>query len=335
MVAHRLTAEGAARLFALGLAIGLPLAALLARWVGQDQAIEIHARVAEAGGWGPAELTATVGQPIRLRLTSDDVMHGFAIGQSDVLAIDVPPGQMIETTLAFDKPGKYVFYCTRWCGLGHWRMRGTIEVSGPTTAPSIETPPLYVTLGLNIDERSDAGVVPDGRPSAGRGSAFEAMRPPAYFALDNYRRHAPAEVWQTLRADKLSSGLSDAEVWDLVAFMWQSNTTPETLAEGKTLYAANCAACHGEAGQGDGIAAESLKRVDHSAQVEFGHNTQAPRDFTDPAKMLSASPALLQGKIIRGGMGTGMPYWGPIFTEAQTWALVDYLWTFQFQYSIP
>jgi hypothetical protein len=40
--------------------------------------------------------------------------------------------------------------------------------------------------------------------------------------------------------------------------------------------------------------------------------------------MLGASPALLQGKIIRGGMGTGMPYWGPIFTEAQTWALVDY-----------
>jgi len=40
----------------------------------------------------------------------------------------------------------------------------------------------------------------------------------------------------------------------------------------------------------------------------------------------------MQGKIIRGGMGTGMPYWGPIFTEAQTWALVDYLWSFTFDY---
>lgn len=27
---------------------------------------------------------------------------------------------------------------------------------------------------------------------------------------------------------------------------------------------------------------------------------------------------MLQGKILRGGMGTGMPYWGPIFTEEQT-----------------
>jgi len=26
--------------------------------------------------------------------------------------------------------------------------------------------------------------------------------------------------------------------------------------------------------------------------------------------MLGASPALLHGKIVRGGMGTGMPYWG-------------------------
>ncbi len=30
-------------------------------------------------------------------------------------------------------------------------------------------------------------------------------------------------------------------------------------------------------------------------------------------------------------MGTGMPYWGPIFTEPETWALVDYLWSFQFR----
>ena len=47
--------------------------------------------------------------------------------------------------------------------------------------------------------------------------------------------------------------------------------------------------------------------------------------------MLGANSAILQGKIVRGGMGTGMPYWGPIFTEAQTWVLIGYLWTFQFE----
>ncbi len=64
--------------------------------------------------------------------------------------------------------------------------------------------------------------------------------------------------------------------------------------------------------------------------MKTGEMTTRPADFTDPATMLSASPARLQGKILRGGMGTGMPYWGPIFTEDQTWDLVDYLWAFQF-----
>ena len=64
--------------------------------------------------------------------------------------------------------------------------------------------------------------------------------------------------------------------------------------------------------------------------MQTGAMTTRPIDFTDPNHVLAASPAHLQGKILRGGMGTGMPYWGPIFTEEQTWALVAYLWTFQF-----
>ena len=62
-----------------------------------------------------------------------------------------------------------------------------------------------------------------------------------------------------------------------------------------------------------------------------GHQA-GPSDFTDPHRSLATSPAIQQGKTIRGGMGTGMPYWGPIFTEEQIWSLVDYLWTFQFDY---
>jgi hypothetical protein len=65
-----------------------------------------------------------------------------------------------------------------------------------------------------------------------------------------------------------------------------------------------------------------------------GEMTQQPADFTAAEQMLSASSALLQGKIIRGGMGTGMPYWGPIFTEEQTWDLVAYLWSLQFDLEV-
>jgi mono/diheme cytochrome c family protein len=59
---------------------------------------------------------------------------------------------------------------------------------------------------------------------------------------------------------------------------------------------------------------------------------QRPVDFTDTKRMLGASPALLEGKILRGGMGTGMPMWGSIFTEEQIWDLITYLYSFQFEY---
>ncbi len=58
---------------------------------------------------------------------------------------------------------------------------------------------------------------------------------------------------------------------------------------------------------------------------------QRPADFSDPRRMLGASPALLEGKILRGGMGTGMPSWGPIFKEVDIWNIVSYLYTSQFK----
>jgi mono/diheme cytochrome c family protein len=62
---------------------------------------------------------------------------------------------------------------------------------------------------------------------------------------------------------------------------------------------------------------------------------QTPATFADPQRMLGASPALLQGKILRGGMGTGMPMWGSIYTEEQIWNIISYLYTFQFDTSNP
>ena len=59
---------------------------------------------------------------------------------------------------------------------------------------------------------------------------------------------------------------------------------------------------------------------------------QAPADLSDAERILGASPALLEGKILRGGMGTGMPMWGSILTQEQIWDVVAYLYSFQFEY---
>ncbi|CAG1016199.1 Cytochrome c oxidase subunit 2 [Anaerolineales bacterium] len=314
------------------LAVGVPLFF----WSGTPL---IHARISESGGWNPDVIKANVNEPLHLKLTSDDVVHGFAVGQMDMQSVDVLPGKVTDITLNFDKPGIYTFFCTRWCGLNHWRMRGTIEVEG--TSDSLEAGsepalsevevPLYVTLDLNLDEPHDAPVIPNSQPSAINGQQL-AINLPIDLSVDTYRARSPYQVFDELN----NTSLTEAQRWDMVAYIWQSNTNKESLANGQKLYAQNCAACHGENGTGDGVFADDLAASgEASMQTMTGADTmmmQTPVDFTDPARMLGASPALLQGKILRGGMGTGMPMWGSIFTEKQIWDLIAYLYSFQFNY---
>jgi mono/diheme cytochrome c family protein len=304
-----------------------------------------HARLAENGGFRPDVLRAEVGVPLHLHLTSDDVVHGFAVGKMDMQSVDVLPGKVADVTLTFDKPGKYTFYCTRWCGINHWRMRGTIEVSGPEPGVGTDTTltaddvkaPLYVTLGLDIDSPHETPVIPGLRPSAKSGERRAAHLPGSkFFTPDYYRTHSPYQAWGELRNTPSLSNLDDQEIWNLVAFIWRSNTTPVDVAAGGKLFARNCAACHGGKGAGNGIFAEALAAAGKvSTQTMSGAENmrrQTPANFTDAKRMLGASPALLQGKILRGGMGTGMPSWGPIFTQKQTWDLVGFLYSFPFQY---
>jgi mono/diheme cytochrome c family protein/plastocyanin len=322
--------ETLARVFAVILLLGGGLSIGLAWRLGQEDVITLHARMPEAGGWTPADLTVAAGQPLHLRLTSDDVMHGFAIGQSDQPAVDIKPGEIADINLTFDKPGTYTFYCTRWCGPNHWRMRGTITVTGETAEQPVASP-LYAQLGLDIDAPREAQVLPLKKPSAQRGADL-ALVLSVYQSESYYYSHSPDQAWHDLRDDPELVSYSDQQLWDAVAYIWQTNTTPQALTEARELYAQNCAACHGESGDGDGVfSGEQFQVQSEAGEMPTGHETVAPPDFTDPVRMLSAPPALLQGKIIRGGMGTGMPMWGVIFTEDQTWALVSYLYTFQFE----
>jgi cytochrome c oxidase subunit II len=312
-----------------------------------EQVYEIRAVMPEEGGWLPDQLSVEAGQPLHLRLVSDDVVHGFAVGKMDWPAIDMYPGEVIETTLVFDKPGKYTYYCTRWCGVNHWRMRGVIEVTGPVEFGPRPPAPLYETLGIDIDAPHPASVTPDRKPSASRGAALSVVVPSSYQNPAYIVGSSPAEIWLDLRAESSLTNISDHELWDLVASLWQAQIPPEAITRGAELYAQNCASCHGEGGAGDGVMAkyfgaqlaEDLEHIRLTGQnsgnpgeLSGEHGLLPPADLSDPSQMLGASPALLQGKIIRGGMGTGMPYWGPIFTEEESWALVAYIWSLQFEF---
>lgn len=331
MAARRLTLSGhspgewAARLVVLVLLVAVPLGIALAARQPRD-AVTLYASMPEDGGWSPGHLTARVGQPLRLRLTSTDVVHGFKVGRHDSPEVEVKPGQVTELALTFDEPGTYTYVCTRWCGPNHWRMRGAIEVSGGGPAAAPPGAPLYVELGLDIDAPHPAEVVPAQTPSASRGSELDINYPQDLLARDSYLVNSPIAVWLALRSAPELASFEDAQLWDAVAYLWRQNTTADALALGEALYSQNCAACHGESGAGDGVFAQTGPA---GMEGMRGHEVEAATAFTEP-DMLGASNAVLEGKMIRGGMGTGMPAWGTVFTEEELQALLDFLWTFQF-----
>lgn len=323
-----MTREWVARAVALVLVVGpsLGLAYGLAR---HGEHVTLRGAMPEQGGWQPGNLTVAVGEPLHVALTSDDVVHGFAVAHHVMEPVDVMPGQVTEVTLRFERPGTYTYYCTRWCGPNHWRMRGTIEVGGSGGRPDTAGPAPYLALGLDIDAPHPPSAVPARQPSAERGAAVAAAQDsvPAPWRIDQ----SPAARWRELRARRALRRFTDQEVWDLLAEVWRSSAAPGERATGRRLYARNCAACHGESGRGDGVMAERSSGARHDSASAAGHRVSAPTDFSAPA-LLGASPAVLHGKIVRGGMGTGMPAWGTILTDREAWAVVRFLYGFQFDH---
>jgi mono/diheme cytochrome c family protein len=70
---------------------------------------------------------------------------------------------------------------------------------------------------------------------------------------------SPAEMFHTTKFGRIErlmppwqNQLSDAEIWQTVAYAWSLHTDPAFVAGGEVLYAQNCAGCHGETGAGDG-----------------------------------------------------------------------------------
>jgi mono/diheme cytochrome c family protein len=210
-------------------------------------------------------------------------------------------------------------------------MHGVIEVSAaPGAAPlATDTPapqPLYLQLGLDIDAPHPAEAGPQLPPVAARGASLAGQLPAWARSREAYLTSSPAGMWQRLRTEASLGRLSDQQLWDAVAWIW---TQPaQEIQAGEEIYRSDCLACHGQEGQGDGVMLRDLSPLEDHTQM--GGQLVRPPDFSDPSVLLGASPARLEGKILRGGMGTGMPYWGPILDDEQVAAVIRYLYTFAF-----
>ncbi len=312
--------------------VGLPAVALgyqywLRPMLAPTQIIDIRAAAPEAGGFQPDAIQVKAGEKVTLRFSSVDVTHGIAIGPG--LGIDlghVDPGQVKEITLTFDHAGTYTFYCNSWCSPNHWRMRGIVQVVDPAHPDALPTPQhdlvieALSTEGVDIDDNVHAGDLPlptislDRSPSAAHGEVLmSAVNTPADLQDTAWRRsHSPAQALDLLTA--ANPDMSRPDLVDVVAFLWVGGLSPEQFTAAQNLYNKNCAACHGETGAGDGPIASST--------------ANNPVVFADPGYMFTRRNDVLYAKIRRGGMGTDMPNFGTLFTQNETWALVDYLRSF-------
>ena len=65
--------------------------------------------------------------PVRFRLTSDDVIHGFLLPNTNINTM-VVPGFVAVVRTRFSRTGDYLMPCHEYCGLGHQAMWAQVRV---------------------------------------------------------------------------------------------------------------------------------------------------------------------------------------------------------------
>jgi cytochrome c oxidase subunit 2 len=76
------------------------------------------------------ELHVPVGVPVKLSLTSEDVIHSFFV-PAFRMKKDAVPGRYTTAWFQATKPGRYHLFCAEYCGTRHSNMIGTIVVLEP------------------------------------------------------------------------------------------------------------------------------------------------------------------------------------------------------------
>lgn len=138
---------------------------------------------------------------------------------------------------------------------------GTSEASAlaapyPQDAPQNPPDP---RLGLAIYSQKCAPC--HGDSGLGNGpQAAQLQFPPTQFAdALTMRELAPSTMFSVTKLGRIErfmppfgGSTSDPDIWNVVAYVWSLHVGAEDLRSGETLYQTNCAACHGDAGRGDG-----------------------------------------------------------------------------------
>ena len=83
--------------------------------------------VAEQYAFVPDCAQVPIDTPVKIRITSTDVIHGFLLPATNVNTM-VMPGFIAEVRTRFSRPGVYNMPCHEFCGDGHHGMWARVNV---------------------------------------------------------------------------------------------------------------------------------------------------------------------------------------------------------------
>jgi cytochrome c oxidase subunit 2 len=158
---------------------------------------------------GPSAIDALrvpAGRPVRLLITSRDVIHSLYVPALRI-KMDAVPGRYTQTWFEADRPGRYEIFCAEYCGLGHSAMLGELVVMPPADFDA-----WMQQQRSGIARAQDSAPVPGERVRPASSLVEEGQRVATEqgcmkcHSVDGTRHIGPTWVDLYMRAGKLANG---------------------------------------------------------------------------------------------------------------------------------
>jgi cytochrome c oxidase subunit 2 len=155
----------------------------------------------DGGVYRDRELHVPIDRPVRLVMSSSDVIHSLFVPAFRVKK-DAVPGRYNKVWFRPTKAGTFPLYCAEYCGTQHSQMLSTVTVHEPgryqvwlaeaSKAPIEDLPPeLYEQWkGVSTPEQMDAFVEQVRQETPDLVEVVEALEPPAITGERLYRKSA-------------------------------------------------------------------------------------------------------------------------------------------------
>jgi len=218
------------------------------------------------------EMYLPIGKPVKALLRSKDVLHNYTVPQFRV-KMDLVPGMVTYLWFTPEKLGSYDILCQELCGIGHHVMRGRIVVAEQAEYDTwLAKQPTFAQLNAQLDAVPASGqqqfaVCASCHGQEGEGNP--ALNAPKLNGLQAWYVERQLKYYQTgirgaeegdtfgrQMAPMAAMLSSDEAVRNMAAYISSLPVTdsPSTLsgdvANGMSIYNANCAACHSPDGSG-------------------------------------------------------------------------------------